>query len=178
MKRCPKCAIGKPLDQFNKNVSTRDGLCVYCRDCVRVINAANLKTRGSDPIRKLTGKDILTRFEAQYQPEPMSGCWIWNREHSSFGYGTINAFGRKQMAHRVAWQLFRGPIPDGFLVCHRCDIPGCVNPNHLFLGTPADNAQDMVSKSRQSRGLRHSKRIKDGIYAKKTVSQLINKEAA
>ena len=74
-------------------------------------------------------------------PEPNTGCWLWLGFISPDGYGT-------RLAHRRAWELARGPIPDGMLVCHRCDVRHCVNPDHLFLGTHLDNMRDMIRKGR------------------------------
>jgi hypothetical protein len=87
--------------------------------------------------------------------EKSEGCWEWRGTRRRSGHGSFNAVGnRPVLAHRYAWELQNGPIPDGMCVCHRCDNPPCVNPAHLFLGTQRDNVRDMRQKGR-GRGLRH-----------------------
>lgn len=76
------------------------------------------------------------------------GCWLWTAATFAYGYGIFRVDGRNQYAHRVAWELTNGPIPDGLSCLHRCDVPGCVNPDHLFLGTQGDNARDRNAKGR------------------------------
>lgn len=77
-----------------------------------------------------------------------SGCFEWQGTLREKGYGRLYHLGRLGDAHRVAWELTRGPIPDGLYVCHKCDNPPCVNPDHLWLGTNTDNMRDMVRKGR------------------------------
>jgi len=79
-------------------------------------------------------------------------CWLWNGRlnRKVYGYGNINYDGRAQPAHRVSWQIHNGPIPKGMKVLHSCDVPICVNPKHLFLGTQADNIHDMYKKKRNN----------------------------
>jgi len=81
-----------------------------------------------------------------------AGCWLWTACKGRGGYGIFCYEGRGQVAHRVAWVLTFGALPDGMWLCHRCDVPACVNPAHLFLGTAQDNSNDMVAKGRSAKG--------------------------
>ena len=74
-------------------------------------------------------------------------CWLWNGSRNRGDYGTFPYQGESK-AHRVSYRLFKGSIPTGMNVLHRCDVPSCVNPDHLFLGTQKDNVLDMVQKKR------------------------------
>jgi hypothetical protein len=93
-------------------------------------------------------KTTIDRFMDKVSPEPNSGCWLWTAGMSKSGYGTFAIKITKERAHRAAWSLFKGVIPAGVYVLHKCDTPLCVNPEHLFLGTAADNNRDMMSKGR------------------------------
>lgn len=86
-------------------------------------------------------KTLMERFEAKYIPEPMSGCWLWEAVVNNSGYGFIHKTGNpvKAGAHRVSWELHRGPIPDGWDVDHTCRNRFCVNPDHLEPKTRLDN---------------------------------------
>lgn len=87
-------------------------------------------------------------------------CWLWTGGKTSFGHGVIYNGSYRQdlprrsklMAHRVAYELKHGPIPDGLCAIHRCDVPNCVNPDHITTGTKMENSRDMVAKNRAKRG--------------------------
>lgn len=80
--------------------------------------------------------------------EKGDGCWEWQAHRNPEGYGVIGIDRVPVGAHRVAWELTYGPIPEGIYVCHHCDNPPCVRPDHLFLGTNSDNIIDAMSKHR------------------------------
>ena len=77
-----------------------------------------------------------------------NGCLEWTGAHSH-GYGVLTAGGKNIYTHRLAWQIVNGPIPKGMFICHTCDNPPCCDPEHLWLGTNADNTADKVAKGRQ-----------------------------
>lgn len=99
----------------------------------------------------------IARFFAKTIPEPNSGCLLWLGSHNWQGYGMVcvKTVGcGMSYAHRIAWLMRHGPIPDGLFVCHTCDVRCCVNPDHLYLGTHADNMRDMARRKRTAAGRR------------------------
>lgn len=100
---------------------------------------------------KFTESDHL-RFSNKINREVGSnGCHEWIGSKSKKGYGYFHHKGKTKKAYRISYELFYGPIPSGLHVCHICDNPSCVNPEHLFLGTNTDNYQDKIKKNRQYR---------------------------
>lgn len=97
---------------------------------------------------------LKERFEEKYIPEPNSGCWLWEAYTDRDGYGRFGVGGEVLRAHRVSYQMYKA-APGDKHVCHRCDTPGCVNPDHLFLGTNEDNHQDKIRKKRHCYGTRN-----------------------
>lgn len=107
------------------------------------------------PIREMirSGPDI-DRLKAKMKVNDETGCWEWQKSLNTNGYGQFRFRGRPQQAHRVSWILHNGEIPEGegqyktLYVLHKCDNPICINPEHLFLGSQSDNANDAISKDR------------------------------
>lgn len=110
-------------------------------------------------------KPALERFEAKLRITP--GCWLWTGSLATGGYGAFFFNGRLQRAHRVSYQLYVGPIPDGLYILHSCDVPACVNPDHLRPGTAFDNAKDV-----DARGRKGASRGPDNKNAKFTADQI------
>lgn len=83
--------------------------------------------------------------------EPHGECWMWLGKilKPGMGYGLASQHARWTLAHRLSYQTFVDDIPEGMQVLHHCDVPSCVNPEHLFLGTQADNMRDMIRKGRR-----------------------------
>lgn len=96
--------------------------------------------------------NIEQRFSSKVMPEPNSGCYLWTAHTSKGGYGRFGIGGKVEDAHRVAYSLYVAPIPEGQCVLHRCDVPSCVRPDHLFIGSQPQNLEDMTRKGRRSCG--------------------------
>lgn len=88
------------------------------------------------------------RFLEKTIPEPMSGCWLWMGACSPKGYGHMHVDGRFIKAHRFSYALYCCDVPTGAQICHRCDNPSCVNPEHLWAGTVQENLNDCIAKGR------------------------------
>lgn len=111
-----------------------------CRNCNATFRSGAKNTRYCSP-----------RCNILHKTDKSSGCWLWTGARYNQGYGSMRINGKQIKSHRASYEAFVGSA-DGLLVCHRCDIPLCCNPDHLFLGTHRDNVHDMIAKGRARLG--------------------------
>lgn len=112
-----------------------------CKKC-HIEKVKARQCQGKKPTRT-----SLERFTEKYDVD-ITGCWIWNGSRNKDGYGQIGINNKIYSAHRLSYELLKTTIPEGLFICHTCDNPSCVNPDHLFTGTHQDNMDDMVAKGR------------------------------
>lgn len=161
---CPIC--GKTFYRMQSKI--RDNSCCSpdCRAKSRKVEIPNKQ---------------YNHFFDHVMPIPECGCWIWMKGWGNNDYGKIWLRGKTVSAHRISWELTHGPIPEGLNVLHKCDVPPCVNPDHLFLGNDSDNIQDALKKGRFALGERSGKSKLSAIQAKAilteqgTYAQIANK---
>lgn len=139
--------------------------CSFCNDKVYALGLCNkhykkFKKYG-DPVAEVRPRGTLyERFWAKVDKTGASECWNWTGGFSSTGYGLIQEGGRATAmvsAHRVAYELANGPVPEGMYVLHACDNRACVNPRHLSVGTQSRNIKDAYDRGRKSSPFKEAK---------------------
>ena len=143
-----KCECGTEKAILSSNL-TRTRCAIKSCGCFKREKQENAKLPSS----------ITTRFWNKVIKQD-NGCWIWTAYTNSDGYGKFKIGKRTCNAHRMAWMLCCGSIPKGMLVLHHCDNPPCVNPDHLYLGTDADNVRDRDNRNR----IQHARGIAQGSH--------------
>lgn len=157
---CVRCGCFMPLPRHSYWCANCTPACVVCGgtqpsrrrsslfcsdDCARQWKRKGELPRGR-PIPQPTN-DEVARFNRKV--DASGACWVWTGAHGRNGYGQAVVQGHTYKAHRVAWTIAHGPIPEGLCVCHACDNRRCVRPDHLWLGTHQENQEDKIRKGRQ-----------------------------
>jgi len=146
---CRICDTFKPIESFYKNESRSSGRSDYCGQCDNI--AKRNYAKGIKRIGAVVKSD-MDRFMESVIPEPMSGCWLWLGRLSPMKYGvfSVKRDGKwwNMIANRWIMKQIHGDFGPEIFACHKCDLPCCVNPQHLFLGTAVDNMADCRLKGR------------------------------
>lgn len=163
MKICSKCKKEINIKNFYANKSRFDGLAHYCKLCSKIHrekwyhkNIIEIKKRYKEkriPKRRITPKErFLNKIIIS-----KNGCWEWIARKNKGGYGTFQLNKKPILAHRFSYLIFKGEFFNGLLVCHKCDNPKCVNPEHLWLGTQKENMLDCYKKGRRNKYKKYEK---------------------
>lgn len=147
VRTCKRGHIGATRDAYGK-----------CRQCEAERNRTperralqrkyHKRYRVEQPRRIAITQSLADRLFARTEPVPEAGCWLWTGAAYANGYGQVSIGAHRFRAHRASFAVKWGEAPDHLQVCHKCDTPSCINPDHLFVGTASENMQDMVRKGR------------------------------
>jgi hypothetical protein len=135
-KFCIKCDCEKNKSEFHKDARRPDGLFPYCKEC-RIVPGVKRRSRSVE--------DVLSNYKV------VDGCWEWQGTLLIYEFYGVACFeGKRYRAHRLSYVHHVGEIPDGKIICHHCDNPKCINPEHLYAGSHKDNTRDMYERGRQN----------------------------
>lgn len=153
------CQCGKSFHSFPSRLRNR--LDKYCSmTCFGIARRRKHADDSWPNAGVLLDETLPARFWAKVDKSDPDGCWIWIGSTSGAGYGRFHVNRRGVLAHRVAYALVHGTAPAGIMLCHRCDNPKCVRPDHLFPGTQKDNMRDCSLKKRSNRAGEHNGKSK------------------
>lgn len=143
---CNRCKEEKPYARLVKSYDNKIGYRKFCKQCRNAELRAQRGFNNGLGFSKEKWRPLQERFLERVSKT--ENCWIWNGSVSK-GYGRMKVDNKVYSAHRLSFKLFKGKIPKNRIICHTCDNPKCVNPEHLYAGTPQTNSDDKFYRGRQ-----------------------------